>query len=302
MKISFICNPVYINGGWSPWDTRLGGSEECIVQWSRRLAKDHEVSVFHNGKHGEYEGVQYKDHSDYEPGDITVNVNYPQFKPQGRTIYWSTLTDNPDLTQFDAVAGLSKYALEHTNLHHENLYILPCGFDKEEMYPEIKIYKQCLYASSPDRGLSTLLDVWPQVYETHPDALLLVTYGAEPQDIPGVMFMGDVPEDVMNELFRTSDIWCHPCNGGELYCVSGIKAQEAGAIPVIIPTMALAETVVRGFKVTEAKDYAQSLIEVLNMSEIQRDGIRLDVKSHSPGVTWEESTNKLLEIINSVVH
>lgn len=297
MKISFICNHIYINGGWSPWDTRIGGSEECIVEWSKRLAKDHEVQVFHNGQHGVYEDVRYRQHDEYEPGDVTINVNYPEFPVQGKTIYYTSLTNNSDLSSFDAVLCLSQYAKDHTNLPERAIILAP-GYDPTHIYPQKKVPKQCFYASSPDRGLEILVSVWPQVYAAHPDATLLVTYGAA-LDLPGIINLGEADEVTMNEVYRTSDVWCHPCSGGELFCITGKKAQVAGCIPVIIPTMALQETVERGFK-TDVEYYAQTLIEVLDMPMKVRDTIREDVTKHANALTWEQSTDKLLEICAKV--
>jgi len=300
VKISFICNYIEINGGWSPWDTRIGGSEESIVEWARELNKrGHKVQVFHNGKHGDYEDVAYKDHSEYEPGDVTINVNYPEFDPQGPTIYFTSLTKNPDLSKFDYVCVLSDYAKKNTGVVHDKVKILPLGYNEEEIHPDKKIAKQCFYASSPDRGLDVLIPAWEQVHKAHPDATLIVTYGGVLY-MDGVMNLGQVDEDTMNDIYRTSDIWCHPCTGGELYCITGKKAQASGCIPVIIPTMALDETVKRGYKTTK-EDYAKTLIEVLDTPMAFRDRIRNEVIKHADVFTWEQSTDRLIKIIQKVV-
>lgn len=297
MRLSFIVNPVF--DGWSPWDDRVGGSEESVIEWSKRLAKHHDVSVFHNGQHGDYEGVKYRDHSEFEPGDVTINVNYPEFIPNSPTVYVTSLLRNPDTSRFESVVCISEYAKQHTDMP-DRAVILPLGYNPESIYPEKKVAKQCFYASSPDRGLDVLLEAWPKVYEAHPDATLLVTYGGN-IDFPGVINLGEVNEDTMNEIYRTSDVWCHPCTGVELYCITGKKAQAAGCIPVIIPNMALAETVERGFK-TDREHYAQSLIEVLDMDMKYRDAIRQDVIKHANAVTWEESTEALLDIVEKMIH
>lgn len=303
MRISFIVNPIYINGGWSPWDDRIGGSEECVKEWSWRLAaKGHYVQVFHNGQHGVYKDVEYLPHEEFTPGDVTVNVNYPQFSVDGKAVYYSTLTENPNLDQFEAVMCLSQYAKDHTNLP-DRAIILPPGYDPTHIYPPLpteKITKQCFYASSPDRGLDTLLEAWSKVSVTHPDATLLVTYGGQ-SDLPGVINLGEADEETMDSVYRTSDIWCHPCSGGELFGITGKKAQAAACIPVIIPTMALKETVARGFFAANADDYAQVLIDVLNMSMETRNTIRQDVLKHAELTTWDESTDKLEQIVQSVV-
>ena len=70
----------------------------------------------------------------------------------------------------------------------------------------------------------------------------------------------------MASLFRRATLWLHPCadGGTEVFCISGHKAQcagasalapssdtqaVAGAIPVVLPCMALSETIRFGVKV-----------------------------------------------------
>jgi len=296
MKISYICNYLYINDGWSPWDTRIGGSEEFVVGTSKILAKlGHKVSVFHNGRHGDYEGVEYRSHENFTGGDIVININYPEFKCDAPQILWTSLTDHPDLSEFKAVCTISEYAKQNTNIAHPNIFIVPPGYDDSKISPHKKIKKQCLYASSPDRGLNTLLDVWPEVSAWHPDATLVVTYGGK-LDLPGVINLGEVDQETMNDLYNTSDYWLHPCNGGELYCMTGVKAQAAGCVPVVIPRMALSETVRHGFVAQSEKDYADVLIRAL---DDPGDVRKLLAKEHYP--TWQDSTDMLLEVVNSVL-
>lgn len=291
MKISYICNYIYLNDGWSPWDDRVGGSEEFIIETSKRLvAMGHDVKVFHNGKHGNYCGVEYLDHAEYAPGDVTINVNYPESEPQGKTFLWTSLTQHPDLSKFDAVGYISEYAKNNTGIKHDNLHYLPPGYDETQVYPGKKIAKQCFYASSPDRGLGTLLEAWPEVYEQHPDATLILTYGAD-VSLPGIINLGNVDDDTMNEVYRSSEVWCHPCNGGELYCMTGIKAQASGCWPVIIPTMALSETVKYGTFTTK-EQYAEVLSAVLD------DVPTPEKHSYS---TWSDTTANLANVLEGMV-
>lgn len=291
MKIHFLVNE--IAGGWKPDDERLGGTEESVVEWTKQLRlRGHEVVIYDNDTRDSYNGG----------GDVCINIKSSEIAPKEPTLYLTNETNasDLDLSAYRGVIWPSQWAKDNILVNNKT-FILPHGFDPEKIIPHNKLNKQCLYASSPDRGLNTLLEIWPKVHEAHPDAILIVTYGAVPQNIGGVIFMGDVDEEMMNDLYGTSDIWCHPCSGGELYGISGVKAQESECIPVIIPTMALSETVGRGFK-TDKENYAQTLIEVLGITPEHKDKIRKDVKKHSPGVTWEQSTDKLMEIILKVVN
>lgn len=301
MHINFLMNPVY--DGWSPKDNRLGGTEESVVKWAEGLySLGHSVRVYMNGFTGSYKQVVYRDRNEYNGGgDVCVNIKSGDIAPKEPTAYLTNETDanELDLSAYDCVIFPSTWAKYNIPVNNNNVYILPHGYDPETIYPGNKIPKQCFYASSPDRGLSNLIEAWGEVHKAHPDATLIVTYGGL-LHMDGVMNLGEVSEEEMNDIYRTSDIWCHPCNGGELYCMTGKKAQVSGCIPVIIPEMALQETVERGYKVDNPKDYAKTLIEVLDLTPEFRDMIRQDVIKHANAFTWEESTNKLEKLLLKV--
>lgn len=73
----------------------------------------------------------------------------------------------------------------------------------------------------------------------------------------------------MCDLYKESEFWLHPGQGVELFCISAVKAQTAGCIPVVVPTMALAETVKFGVKTTLA-DYKEDLIAAITHPPAQR--------------------------------
>ena len=289
MNISILTNPVA--GGWSPWDTRLGGSEESYVEWAVHLAKrGHNVTVYHNGKHGNYSGVDFCDRSDYKPGGVTLNCNYPTAPVVGPTIYFNNLVDASayNFEAFQEVVHPSNYAREHVGITHPRQTIVPHGYDSTTIYynPEEKVPHTVLYASSPDRGLSELEKVWPQVVEKVPDAQLLVTYDGHILG-PNVIHLGSVNMADMADLFVSSDIWCHPALGGELFGMSGVKAQVAGCWPVYYPTMALTETVKYG-TTTNPSDLAGDLVTALQ-------GHPEMPKLHF--ADWDESTDLLEKVL-----
>jgi glycosyltransferase involved in cell wall biosynthesis len=300
LKIAFLVNKVF--AGWKPTDIRLGGTEESVVRWSEEfVASGHEVTVFQNGYYGYYHEVWYADRDEYSGGfDVTINVKSPEVAPIGPTWYLTNETDASklDLSAYDGVIWPSQWAKDRIRVNNANVQVVPHGYDETTIYPATKMPKQVLYASSPDRGLYTLLEVWPEVVEAHPDAMLIVTYGAKPRDVPNTIFMGEVSEVEMNDLYKTSDIWCHPCNGGELFGITAIKAQAAGCVPVYFPTMALAETVQSGIKSNPAL-LADDLTRVLG-DETLKESIRQDLTTKT-FVNWKDSANRLLEVITPVL-
>lgn len=305
MKIHFLVNEIH--NGWTPLDKRLGGTEESIVEWARLLSKDHEVIVYGNGFRGSVGKVKYLNRKDYSGGgDICINIKSSEVDPLEPTLYLTNETDatDKDLSKYLGVIWPSQWAVDNIPVNNKT-FILPHGYDDQEIYPGKKIPKQCLYASSPDRGLFWLLRAWPSVIKAHPDATLIVTYGGEKYDVDGATFV-DASVEEMNKLYRESDIWAYPCNGGELYCMTGIKAQAAACIPVIIPTMALSETVKHAYQANGPSNFAAKLIRAMDDVYVPGYAQRRNTvmrnrmaKEHYPN--WQDSTDKLLAIIKEVL-
>lgn len=302
MRINFILNE--IQGGFEPDDVRLGGSEDSVVQWAEHLVKrGHKVFVYRNSPDRKipyfHNGVIYDERKYYNGGgDICINVKSSDTPIQEKTIYLTNEidADKLDLKKFLGVIWPSEWAEEHIRVNNPLRFIVPYGYDPKRIYPVEKIAKQCLYASSPDRGLEVLLRAWPKVVQAHPDANLYVTYGAPTYDVQNVFFVGNITEDTMDSLYRESEIWCHPCTGIELFCITGLKAQAAGCVPVIIPKMALKETVKHGY-FAKQDNYADMLIKALN----EPHDFVLDAMAREKYPTWDDSTDRLLEVIKTVL-
>lgn len=297
MKINFVVNQVF--DGWEPTDDRLGGTERAVVEWAEELVgRGHEVSVYRNGRspdHAELNGVDYWPKDSYESGDVCINIKSPEISPQEPTIFYTNDVDadKQDLSAYDAVIHISQWAVDNIPVNNPSVFVVPHGYDDTKIKPRDKIPKTCLYASSPDRGLDTLLDAWPKIYAAHPDASLVVTYGADVSG-PGISALGDVDEDMMDELYKSSELWLHPCSGGELFCITGIKAQAAGCWPVYFPVMALQETVKFGKKSTP-ETFAQDVIDALGGNFITPRPL-----PKQPSI--KDSTNELLKVIRFVLN
>lgn len=299
VRINFLVNEVF--DGWEPSDARLGGTEESVVKWSYILMMiGHVVNVYRNGRGGEQPWasgngyLSYAERDAYKGGgDICINVKSPEVSPSEPTLYLTNETNasDLDLSKYLGVIWPSEWARDNIPVNNPNTFILPHGYDSKKIYPGEKVRKQCFYASSPDRGLDTLLEAWPKIHEAHPDATLILTYGAPVSELPGVINLGEVDESTMNDIYRTSEFWLHPCNGGELFGITGIKAQAAHCWPIYIPTMALSETVRYGTKSTK-ETFADDVIWELDKEHEIPD-------FHYPD--WQETAGMLEEIIKKVV-
>jgi glycosyltransferase involved in cell wall biosynthesis len=130
--------------------------------------------------------------------------------------------------------------------------------------------KRVVYGSSYDRGLEHLLKMWPEIKAEVPEAELHIFYGwnlfdRAYTDNPamqewkekmnelmvqdGITHLGRISHEGVKKEFENAGVWAYPTHFGEISCITAMKAQAYGAIPVVINYAALVETVQHGVKV-----------------------------------------------------
>lgn len=130
--------------------------------------------------------------------------------------------------------------------------------------------KTIVYGSSYDRGLEHLLKMWPDILKEVPDAKLRIFYGwdmfmkvlnGNPASMawkeqmdelmkqPGITHLGRISHEACRVEFENAGIWAYPTHFGEISCITAMKAQAYGAIPVVVNYAALEETVQYGRKI-----------------------------------------------------
>ena len=160
-----------------------------------------------------------------------------------------------------------------------------------------------VYTSSWDRGLEKLIDVWPQVYRAvGPRASLVITYGRGPigqayherlhemQLSMNTELRYNLTDHDVSVVYASAGVWAYPCAGVELFCTSAVRAQCNGAVPVVIPCMALQDTVKFGIKTTPAH-FADELASMLHHPQRQ-ELIRADLQRYR-FATWRELTETM---------
>jgi len=152
----------------------------------------------------------------------------------------------------------------------------------------------CIYASNYGRGLEVLLDVWPKVKKKYPQATLDIYYGwnhwglLSPQaekklreqivklEKLDVVEHGLVSHQELNAAYARASLWTYPCTADETFCITALRAQRSGAIPVVIKRSALQETVRGGYSCYDQDSYLQTLLTAM---------------AHAPHITLAERAN-----------
>lgn len=266
-------------------ETGLGGSETAVVEIARRFAKDGwRVDVY--GSPGKYEGehddVGYWEAGRLGPGgsaDVLVSWRQPALRlplDARASVLWCHDWAGgdawaPHLAHWDRVLGVSAthrdflagaYALPA----HRAGYV-PNGVDLGRFDPATKkVPFSAIYASSPDRGLLTLLDLWPRIAGDEPTARLTVAYGFDTMDAwinagnyqlaefkqrcldkmaatPGVEYVGRLPQDELARRYCQTVALLYPSDFLETSMITAMEAMAGGCIPVTSSSGAIKETV-----------------------------------------------------------
>lgn len=164
--------------------------------------------------------------------------------------------------------------------------------------------KAVVYCSSYDRGLEHLLDIWDDVIKEVPEATLHIYYGWQlfdkfnlnnPERMfwksnilskmnkPSIKHYGRIPQSQIIQHMENYGIWAYPCHFYEISCISAMKAQIAGCIPVTTNYAALESTVQYGVKVDGdiydpkiLEKYKQELISLLK-DDLRQEKIRKEM-------------------------
>jgi glycosyltransferase involved in cell wall biosynthesis len=338
LRFAFISTPTFEEWDWTNPDAKgIGGSETSHIEMAQRLARrGHEVLSYaptpYDGPVTDPAGVVWRRiqqmlSEPVEAPDVWVVYRAPHvidMLPDDAVI-WHINQDVDYSREGDALTEDRCKRLTRLvalcNTHGEYLkYMHPAanvvvssngikrGFiDEIAANPPERNPRRLMYASSPDRGMEFLLQIFPRVREMVPDLELHIYYGFDNIEKvvdfvgknhriamnterlkalltqPGVHYHGRLGQrELLGEWFKAG-LWVHPSNFTETSCITCMDAQACGAIPITSPVWAIAENVEHGVfvhgNVQNELIRARYVLEVFRMvvqAEAQ-DAIRADM-------------------------
>jgi len=162
-------------------------------------------------------------------------------------------------SKLDMVLGGSDFHLSKLSLSEQlgaSAAVLRNGLDSAFFQDGPNLSNEIIYASSPSRGLETLLDMWPSIRSAVPNAVLRIYYGFTAafltwgaQNIPsfdawlstmqsrireldGVVYVGAVSHTELAFAYARAGFVVYPTTFSETSCISLMKAMAMGSIPI----------------------------------------------------------------------
>lgn len=317
MKIAIWTGPA-----WEPWSpaslkTGIGGSETAAIHVAAELGRrGHKVWLLgmHDGVEGDVEYVHndraLKQEGPWKNPDIFLVSRQPivllnsGFSWQAAYVWCHDVHCgvSPEvktaLLKADKVLALSRWHKSHLMhtyqfLADEHIVVTRNGIATGRFHKRPnKIGNKLIYASSPDRGVERLLELFPRIRAEVPNAELEIYYGFNTwramcenygdtkgmdkiryyEDLltnkvpPGVKFMGRVGQQQLADAYLKAKVMAYPTWFSETSCISAMEAQAAGCVPVTSALAALEETVQHGFLLGGAentREYGDQFVETV---------------------------------------
>lgn len=359
-SICFFTQP--IPDVWHPETLKsggAGGAETCIMKLAPMFAADGwRVCVF--GTPGEYRGVyedvEYWNADEYLPSekfkvfissrsplpfDVTPisDINFLWMHDVNIGEVEAKVMNRPD-----KVIGLTNWHTNHLqnlyNLSSDKMATIPNGIDMSrfpiEDWDKSNPYR-FIYSSSADRGLDTLLSLWPIIKGKFPEAELHTYYGwniidkiirssrgRSPQvsyleefkakclaqiDIcggeeGGIYQHGRINQEELAKEMAKCSVWTYPTSFMETFCITAIEMQMSGVIPVTSALAALNETVaphyikVEGWPQNSAyQGQWLNLLAAIIEQPEWAEWARIEAKEYASQFSWEYAYSKWNDLI-----
>jgi len=271
--IVYFCGKGYEEWGPHTLDKGMGGSEEAVVYLTEEFAKlGYDVTVYGEVKepHTTKNGVKWVHWTRIDKRDEFENLivwRMPQFATQFKAK--RLLVDMHDLVPEGLVKPYPNAHYMFKSQYHKDAYnvnnysIVANGLEVAQFNDRVKKKPySVIYPSAYYRGLECLLSVWEDVKKEVPEATLDIYYGweswvsnegeddfyhrmlknfADMKDL-GVTEHGRVNHETLAKKFLESKVWAYPTQFPEIFCMTAVKANLGGCIPVITDVAALKET------------------------------------------------------------
>ena len=276
---------------WTPQTIKtngIGGSETMLMEQAKRLASfGHKVRVYNScgNYEGFYDGVEYLQTAKYNnlKCDVLVvsrraDMLLDQYNIEAKIkLLWvhdiyAVCSTNEALLKANKILALTKWHKQNIinthNVSDDHVLVTRNGIDLSRFNKNIKRNKfKVVNSSSPDRSWPILLDCWPKIKASVPQAELHLFYGFKNWEFSarfdpaqsdliarlknqikqmeplGVVFHDRVSQDELANQFLSAGVWAHPTWFTETSCITAMEAQAAGLRIVTSSIAALNETV-----------------------------------------------------------
>ena len=251
-------------------DHGIGGSEYAVIKLAQQFADNgHDVIVSGNVYTELIDGVNYvssENLTNNQHFDIVIATNYIHYLlflesigiTFDKSYFWlhntsyhpyyrgeSLPNDGIEYLESDRLTKVVCVSEYHSNLMKSKWPHLadkityidnaidPSDFEKISVE---RVSNRFIYSSAPDRGLETLLQMWPSIKKMKPSATLYIAsppyamswYDEYKVDYDDVHFLGNLSPSELYKNIKMSEYWVYPSIYNETYCITALEMMMGG--------------------------------------------------------------------------
>jgi mannosyltransferase OCH1-like enzyme len=316
----------------------LGGSEKAVAYITKCFPKDYNIFVSGDVANEQFDNIQYIHLSQltnlinttpfhtviisryiafYE---IFPNASFYQSFIWAHDIcllwYGSKLNDQQILTKWNKyITGCICLTEWHKNLFLntypqlcDKINIINNGIDLSSFKSvNIKIKNKFIYTSRPERGLDTLLKLWPQILDKIPDATLsIATYGEFPSNnmeyklkqimdsYSSIHFLGKLNTTKLYEEMNSTEFWLYPTNFNETSCITALEMLMNEVICIYYPVAGLINTIDKYGVQVQSGNEIETLV---CLTDEQKITLRKNGRLYAETCSWDNRSKTWIDTL-----
>lgn len=329
-KIAILCYKSPAIGKWCPDSPGGAGSEEAVIYCAKLLAKDYNVVVYadpesHSPHCAPLMNPRYTAEECPRTGiydDVICWRHLPSdakkiVRVDGKVHLWlhdmhsRVIEEVPDTVFYLTDYHHKQYLRRQLNWHGATRSVVAGNGvdDPPSKAGAPRKMMTLVYASNYARGLIHLLHMWPELKSIYPKLSLHIAYGRVNwgnltdeelativnliENLPDVKEYGKLGYTALTNLMRQCSIWAYPFSGScETFCITAVRAQRCGLIPVTTREAALIETVSPDAPTIdhfEYSEYKKLLVDTIAKEHLIDRQLFID---YSMSYTWQSTISK----------
>jgi len=343
MKILFVVGYQKEKWNWNTWyENGIGGSEYAVMKLAEIMARSHDVTICGDLISSTIDNVKYCEYSELESNsqyDVVIATNYIHYlvELKSRNItfdksyfwlhnldfypWWNGVTLENDglgylssleITNFICVSEYQAAILEKKYPQMRGrIRVIPNAISTTDflMNSVDKVPNKFVYTSSAERGLSNLLEIWPNIKNMLPDATLWVAtppyaldvYDSYQQVLEGVHFVGALGKMELYNLINSAEYWLYPSQYEETYCITALEMMFGGVKIVSTDSGNLLNLLNGKAKLVSHNasnnEFFEAFVDLHNNKSLQETNLK-NAREYALKNTWDVRVNEWYSVID----
>lgn len=341
----------YTGFSYSDWNfsymknNALGGSEKAVAYLSSYFPKEYRIFVSGGVEYEQLDNVTYIHNNQLQDLikvtafhtiicsrylgflEMFTDLNFYQFYIWGHDCVFkgsNDLSDKQIISKWNnyidgCVCQTNWHAIEFKRLYPEledKIITINNGidirlFDREVDGESKRIKNRFIYSSCTERGLKTIVEMWPRILDILPDATLIVSsyndFPSRSDEVELKKRMDPYPDSIQhlgklnsNQLYnemRRSEYWLYPTCFLETSCITSMEMLASGVICIYYPVAGLVDTIQHyGIPVKDQNEIIEKLTE-LSKDEERKMELRKNGIQYSLSCSYENRVEEWIQLL-----